>query len=166
VISSQWRNKIIFAFRRVWQVNTFDGEHEKLTIAYNLLRKDNYKMRDDLVKNFVPCYASRKYCNTISFNGNVYKCTAKESLHKDSLGYLDENGIIQWHIKNFENIYYKSLFNNSECLKCKYLPICMGPCPKKYEINKFRTPNFYCNRQKTGLFKIEDSILNYCIDNS
>jgi uncharacterized protein len=126
---------------------------------------DGYTTPVDLIQNFVPCYASRKYYNAISFNGNVYKCTVKESLHKDSLGCLDENGIIQWHVENFENIYYKPLFDNKKCLQCKYLLICMWPCTKRFKDNRLKNPNFRCSQGIVNGFEFEDSMLNYYKEN-
>lgn len=162
IISLEWRKKIGFTFRRVWQVNSFNEERKKLITASSIIRKKGYAMSVDLIQNFVPCYVSRKFYNTISFNGCVYKCTVKEILHKDSLGYLDENGVIQWHIKDFEAIYYTPLFDNKICLQCKYLPICMGPCTRRFEDNKLKIPDFYCSQGVTNGFKFEDSMLNYC----
>jgi uncharacterized protein len=162
IISPKWRNKIGFSFRRIWQVDSVNEERQKLVTASSLIKKTGYAMSVDLIQNFVPCYASRKYYNTISFNGSVYKCTVRENLDKDSLGYLDENGIIQWYIKDFEDIYYKPLFDNKECLQCKYLPVCMGPCTKRFEKNRLKTPDFYCSQGIINGFKFEDSMLNYC----
>jgi uncharacterized protein len=161
IISPECRSKIRFIFRRVWQVNSVSEEQKKLIVASSILQKKGYTANIDLIQNFIPCYASRKYCNTISFNGDVYKCTAKEMLHKDALGYLDKNGIIQWHNKDFETIYYKPLFDKKKCLQCKYLPVCMGPCTRRLEDNGLKAPDFYCRKKISGL-EFEDSMLNYC----
>lgn len=166
IISQKWRKKIGFTFRRVWQVKPFDEERELLQIGSSLLQNEGYNMEADFTQNFVPCYASRRYYNTISFNGNVYKCTVKDDLHNDSLGYLDDDGIIQWHIKDFERIYHKPLFDNEHCLQCKYLPICMGPCTRRYEENKLKIPKFVCVRDKVNGLKFEDSLMYYCINSS
>ncbi|MDR1116597.1 MAG: radical SAM protein [Tannerella sp.] len=162
IISPNLRDKIRFIFRKVWQVDFVHEERQKLTAATSIIQKTGYTGNSDLIKDFVPCYASRKYYNTISFDGKVHKCTAKDNLHKDSLGHLDENGIIQWHVKDFETVYYKPLFENEKCLQCKYLPICMGPCPKRLENNGLKTPDFICHRGKINGFEFEDSMLNYC----
>ena len=162
IISSEYRNKIEFAFRRVWQVKAFNDEHEKLKELYSILQKDGYGTSIDIIPNYTPCYTSRIYYNTISFNGGVYKCTVKKDLQKDSLGYLDENGIIQWRVKDFEKIYHRPLFRNKTCMACKYLPICMGPCTQKYETNGLKIPKFKCIKGVTNGFEFEDSILNCC----
>lgn len=162
IISKECRNKIGFAFRRVWQVKPFKGERELLKIGSRILRDEGYIVNVDLMQQFVPCYASRKYYNTISFDGSVHKCTVKEDLHKSSLGCLSENGEIQWKIKDFEKIYYEPIFNNQQCMKCKYLPICMGPCTRRFEENGLKMPTFLCPIGMTNGLEFEDSILNYC----
>lgn len=162
IVSIEHRNKITFAFRRVWQVDFVKNERNKLKAASSLIRKEKYKVNADLTQSFIPCYTSRKFYNTISFNGDVHKCTVKDNLHEDSLGFLDKNGIIQWRIKKMEDIYYKPLFDNKECLGCRYLPVCMGPCTRRFEENGLKPPKFLCSKGLINGFEFEDSMLNYC----
>lgn len=37
--------------------------------------------RLDIIWDFVPCYANRKYYNAINYNGDVLKCTACNDLY-------------------------------------------------------------------------------------
>lgn len=155
------RNKIVFTLKKVWQVPHFKDENKKLKKASFLINKNKFKEDVGLNLLNIPCYASKKYYNAISFNGNIYKCTAREKMHADSLGYLTENGQIQWYRSDFETKYYTALFDNEDCLKCKSLPICMGPCSKGLEVNKLNIPKHNCNR-KSNDQRFENSILKYC----
>ncbi len=165
IIHSSNKHKITFLFRKIWQVVQVKDDRSKLKEALNLLVDLGYKNAIDFNSNYVPCYASQKYYNTISFNGNVYKCTAKNSMHENSLGHLNGDGTIKWNIDDFERKYYKQpLFENDKCLKCKYLPLCMGPCSRRLEDNGLEKPKFYCTGRANG-FKFEDTILSYCEQN-
>lgn len=165
IILSSNKHKITFLFRKIWQVAQVKDDRSKLKEALKLLTDLGYKNAVDFNSNYVPCYASQKYYNTISFNGNVYKCTAKNSMHENSLGHLNEDGTIKWKIDDFERKYYKQpLFENDKCLKCKYLPLCMGPCSRRLEDNELKKPKFYCTGRANG-FKFEDTILSYCEQN-
>lgn len=164
VIDPNIKSKIEFSFKKIWQVDHVERGEEKLKEAFSLIKKQNFGVTTDFCADSVPCYANLKYYHAISFNGNVYKCTAKESMHENSLGYLEESGLIQWKDKKFEDKYYKPLFENQDCIDCRYLPVCMGPCPQHIENHKLETPKVGCTR-KHDLSRFEDSISNYCEQN-
>lgn len=163
IISPENKKNIEFLFRKVWQVPHFKNETEMLKTASSLIKKKQFNEEIGFNVYNIPCYASKKYYNTISFNGNVYKCTAKNSMHSDSLGYLNDDGTIKWHHKDFDNVYYTALFENEECIGCKHLPICMGPCPQKFEENNLIRPAFKCPK-RMNMDKLEAPILTYCTE--
>lgn len=75
------------------------------------------------------CYADKKYQATINYNGDVFKCTARDFESKSREGVLLEDGTIEWnsiHSKRMD-----SKFKNAPCLSCKLLPICNGGCSQQ-----------------------------------
>jgi radical SAM protein with 4Fe4S-binding SPASM domain len=73
----------------------------------------------------VRCYADRYYHSVINYDGKIYKCTA-HTAHED--GILHDNGIIEWNHKTLVQLYSNATFENKRCIKCKHLPLCLGPC--------------------------------------
>lgn len=108
----------------------------------------------DIIWDFVPCYANRKYYNAINYSGDVLKCTACDDLYdKEPHGKIGADGSIIWD-KNFIAKYEAKSFENPSCLSCRYLPICMGICPRDYRKVS------YCKLNGLDM-KIEDAIVNY-----
>lgn len=77
------------------------------------------------------------FCETISSwswsfapNGRVYKCTNDLGNIDESVGYLDQSGKIKWNYNLVKWLTFNP-FEEERCMKCKYLPICMGGCPYK-----------------------------------
>lgn len=119
-----------FSFHEVWQeekeitqdiqevVNNFRS------LGLNTLYKG---VNNDSVRN--SCYADKKYQATINYNGDVFKCTARDFESANREGVLNENGVIDWNDKFEKRM--NSKFNNAPCLSCKLLPICNGGCSQQ-----------------------------------
>ncbi len=77
---------------------------------------------------------------------------------KDARGYLDEKGNVVWNVQSNERAH--NIFDvNSACQECKYLPICMGPCPATREKNKGKIE---CNiSDRDTIFS--NQIIKYCM---
>ena len=117
---------IFYSLHKVWQVESnLDSEIK------NLLKE--FKNRNmnvgtgnsiDTVRN--SCYGDKKNQATINFNGDVYKCTARDFKPENREGVLMDDGTIAWNDKYYQRM--ESKFNNPPCLACNILPICNGSC--------------------------------------
>ena len=126
-ISELDRQFLSFSFHEVWQEEkelTRDIQaivHEFRKKKFNTLFEGN---NTDAMRN--SCYADKKNHATINYNGDVFKCTARDFESKSREGLLNKDGIIEWN-----EIYERrmsSKFKNAPCLECKLLPICNGGC--------------------------------------
>jgi uncharacterized protein len=72
------------------------------------------------------CYADKRYQATINYNGEVFKCTARDFKDNSGEGRLSSNGEIVWNDK-FE-IRMNAKFKNKPCMECAILPLCAGGC--------------------------------------
>lgn len=83
----------------------------------------------------------------------ILKCTACNDLYDNkSHGTLNVNGSITWD-KDFMKKYEAKSYENETCLACKYLPICMGVCPRDYG-------KPYCKLDRAD-YQIEDILVDY-----
>lgn len=134
---------IQFGFHQVWQEET-NLNNEILAMIQCF--KDhglqtNYSKFSDTVK--FSCYGDKMNQATINYNGDVFKCTARDFKTENREGILMDDGIIQWNEKYYNRMNAK--FNNSPCLKCNILPICNGSCSqnaldsknKEYCVNNY-----------------------------
>lgn len=86
-------------------------------------------MSNSIVPNNVvnSCYADKRNSVVINYNGDIFKCTARDFTKAAREGYIDEQGELVWENDSLErrmNIKFK----NKPCLSCKILPICNGGC--------------------------------------
>lgn len=60
----------------------------------------------------------------------------------------------------FLECFNKKRFENKRCLACRYLPVCMGICPRNYNKETGEEIPYYC-KMKQHTYKFEDSIINF-----
>jgi uncharacterized protein len=128
------RKKIYIHFERVWQTkNKVDEEQKKLLIcALKRFIKAGFVVDQGIFKGKpYACPAETSQFGIINYDGSVHKCNGR-TLTKDSEeGRLQENGVIEWNEQKISKRIGLSTFENPKCLRCKMLPMCMGPCSQK-----------------------------------
>jgi uncharacterized protein len=140
-IPKKYRQNIFPDFQRVWQT-------KKSKMEDNPFLLDIYKqccflgynteipMGFHIGKSF-RCYADRYYHSIINYDGKVYKCTL--NMDKED-GTLLDNGEITWNKQTLIQLYSNATFENKKCLRCKHLPLCLGPCSQQAK----RKSNSFC----------------------
>ncbi len=127
-ISENEKQYMSFSFHEVWQ------EEKNLTVdiseIVDIYRGNgficSYKgERSASIKN--SCYADKLNQAVINYNGEVFKCTARDFNSESKEGILNSEGTITWNDK-FQKRIYDLRFKNKPCLECKILPICNGGC--------------------------------------
>lgn len=131
-----------FTFHKVWQLES--------SLEYDVRHYiDKYKNSDFYVDGAVfdsvrgSCYADKYNQAFINYNGDVFKCSARDFESKSKLGELEQNGTITWNEKKF--IRQNAKFQNKPCQTCSILPVCGGGCSqvayenlgKDYCVNDF-----------------------------
>lgn len=160
LISEENKSKILIMPKKVWQ----EEKSDLLSVNVERIKKGFEEKgfnvcKLDLIFNFVPCYACQKHYNAINYNGHVVKCTAHDDLYsKEPPGMLQSDGTVVWK-ENFFRQFDLKLFENKRCLACKYLPVCMGACPREYQSNE-QGQSFRC-KQEGVLESIKDSIIGF-----
>ncbi len=116
-----------FSFHEVWQEEK--DIHSDIQSIVDLFRRERFTtyfkgINLDTVRN--SCYADKKNHATLNYNGEVFKCTARDFKSNLKEGQLNSEGKIDWNEKYFDRL--NSKFKNPPCLECSILPICNGGC--------------------------------------
>lgn len=156
LIDPEVRKQIGVALKKVWQERVDKSFATAISDIMDLFEDSGYQVqRLNHNLHFIPCYANKEYYNAINFNGNVVKCTACDDLYnKNALGKLTNQGTIEWN-DGIDLKYQSKSFENSRCLKCKFLPLCMGLCPRN-----FLRGDTYCKYEGEDM-NLEYSLLNF-----
>jgi uncharacterized protein len=147
-LSLDAKSHITISLHKVWQENELDFE----TDLYQLIENMKIRIHQLGLKNIPAgsidaishgCYADKRNHATVNYNGDVFKCTARDFETKSRTGVLNDQGTIEW------DPVYKKRFDirlkNKPCLDCSILPICGGGCSqlaienegKDYCVNDF-----------------------------
>lgn len=112
-----------FSFHKVWQ----EPESEELfakreTLKQEIMTADiESNINSYLGDNLKPCYADFDNHIVVNYNGDIYKCTARDFKPEHRLGYLDDSGKV---VYNTTTAKWEDRRITKQCLTCKLLPIC------------------------------------------
>lgn len=140
------RKKIIIHLERVWQTRgTSNKQGKPIKDVVNLFILNGFRISYlNLYRRSYSCNVSKVNQLSISYNGDVYKCTGRNFTDKMLVGKLNHDGIIDWKDDKVNNYISIKTYENEMCKTCKLLPLCWGPC---------------CQKQ---LEKTSNSLQNYC----
>ena len=139
-ITDKDKTYLNFSFHEVWQEEKdITQEIQEIVNKYRALNMNTlYKGSNlDTVRN--SCYADKANFATINYNGELFKCTARDFESKSREGILTDEGVIEWNEKHERRM--NSKFKNPPCLTCSILPICNGGCSQQAVENEGRE---YC----------------------
>lgn len=143
-ITLEDREYITFSFHEVWQEEKdLKADISNIVEEFRLHGLNTGYIGESTASIKNSCYADKLNHATINYNGDVYKCTARDYTESSREGVLEEEGIISWNDK-FQKRIYDTRFQNKPCLECTILPICNGGCSQH---------------------RIENSDVDYCVYN-
>ncbi|MEG0519444.1 MAG: radical SAM protein, partial [Bacteroidales bacterium] len=105
---------VTFSYHKVWQANQ-TKEMKKIVAKYE-------KSTTLINTSFNHCYADKENSVVINYNGDVYKCTARDFSPELREGFLGIDGEIIFNQRYHTRM--NSRFYNKHCLECSIFPIC------------------------------------------
>ena len=163
--SPEVRSRLNFDMHRVWQTYDESKPGEDTDLYETLMKfEDAGFIAGSSANEFVlhrgkKCYADKWYQAVVNYDGNVYKCTARDFNEANAEGRLLESGEIAWNEEKQNRRFHRSPMARERCRDCKLLPLCMGPCSQQMiEIGEPER-NSYC-----WLDHLELSVADYVID--
>ncbi|MDP1814038.1 MAG: radical SAM protein [Leadbetterella sp.] len=137
------KDYLLIDFHRVWQDT--EGEDIVLSVDNNIKK---IKALGIPVTHLAPnnvhdsCYADKRNSAVINYNGDLFKCTARDFSTVKRAGYLDETGELIWETGYLEKR-MSVKFKNPPCLSCRLLPICNGGC-SQHAMEAIEKGDEYC----------------------
>ena len=124
-ISNNDKKYLKFGFYKVWQVE--EGLEENLDKYITEFRNLGFKVTSVSLGGIKSsCYADKKNQALINYNGDVFKCTARDFTKENREGILNDKGEIEWN-ERYKKRFDKK-YTNKPCLECSIFPICKGGC--------------------------------------
>lgn len=164
-IKEELKGRIEFDFHQVWQDKHKGGDlSDKLTYIRATFRNSGFKVTHaSQHRIFNSCYADKENGCVINFNGDVFRCTAKDFCTFPRDGFLNDNGVVEWE-NNSDIIRKNAKLHNKFCQTCRIAPLCGGGC-SQYSVDNLHREYCICNfneeeKNKTILAHMENTIIN------
>ncbi len=128
-LSEAEKSYLLVDFHRVWQEDNSDSLSDALPQVIAAFKKEGFHINSHYSPNNVvnSCYADKKNSAVINFNGDIFKCTARDFTTAKREGYIDDSGDIIWENDSL-NRRIHAKFHNKPCLSCRIMPLCNGGC--------------------------------------
>lgn len=158
--SNEMKSILFINLQQVWQDKDAHPNIDLSAIMDNIIytfRKmgfNSYHYVSDKIS--ASCYADKMNEVLINYNGDVFKCTARDFCTENRYGYLDHSGNIVWDERLLEER-MNSRFKNLSCFDCRIAPICSGGCSQILMENKQKDYCMYGHSEK----KKDEIILDY-----
>lgn len=138
-IPNEERGYINIDFQRVWQ--DIEGPKNDNTDEVASSFIEEFKQLGYQVSSYnTPqsalhlCYGDRLNQVLINYDGNVFKCTARDFTDQNALGKLLTDGRIEWKDEQIKER-QQCKFSHAACYQCSIAPLCGGGCSQHaYEL--------------------------------
>ena len=137
-------------FQQVWQDVKTKSQEKSIELLKEKFTRNSLCDSSILTNNY-RCYADCENRMVINYNGDIYKCTAREFLPEKREGVLCEDGKILLNENYNKRMLTKH--SNKVCLGCSIFPICMGMC-SQYLLETDETLTCPYGRDKNSKKKI------------
>jgi len=127
------KDYLLIDYHRVWQNDKIDDVNIIVDKNVEMIKEQGFNVKSssyncENVRG--SCYADKRNSAVINYNGDVFKCTARDFKTENRSGYLNENGEIVWENDSLEHR-MQVKFHNKPCFTCRILPICNGGCTQQ-----------------------------------
>lgn len=171
-LPQEQKHLVNFTFQRVWQDNEGDASQVEQQVEHIERAFEQAGLFVNNAKSYIVpyCYADGVNTAVVNYNGDLFKCTARDFAPKSKEGTLAADGTLRWNERLRKRM---SIRHGSDtCLQCRIYPICHGgcsqmkleapdgisSCPKGYDDDKIKKimegRALYlltsCKRQKPG----------------
>ena len=127
-LSDEERKFIRFDLQHVWQDANYDKKlfEDRLVALRETLVGKRFSVGE--LRRISPyrCYADRVNHIVVNYNGDLYKCTARDFIPENREGFLDKEGRVSWNDKFERRNSVK--YGNAACRACRIFPLCHGRC--------------------------------------
>lgn len=151
-LPQEQKHLVNFTFQRVWQDNEGDASQVEQQVEHIERAFEQASLFVNNAKSYIVpyCYADGVNTAVVNYNGDLFKCTARDFAPKSKEGTLAADGTLRWNERLRKRM---SIRHGSDtCLQCRIYPIChdgcsqmkleapdgISSCPKGYDDDKIK----------------------------
>lgn len=123
------RKNIVCNFHQVWQ--TIDDNQEsqirhRVEKVAAFFHESGFESNSEHTYYRYVCYGDRTNHAVVNYNGDLYKCTAREFSPSTREGVLTHDGELKWNSRFTDRMAIK--YADKACRECSIMPVCNGGC--------------------------------------
>jgi uncharacterized protein len=124
----QYSPLVRFSMQQIWQAKETKELIHEVNKTHDKLKSLNISSNRSGI-NTDRCYADKENCIVINYNGDIYKCTARDFKPEIREGILNPDGTVTYNERYHERMNIK--YNNKTCYDCVIFPVCTT-CTQKH----------------------------------
>lgn len=129
------RKNTYVILKKVWQVSKDKVNKELLHEAIQKFLDTSFLLDYYIMPKGSVCFAERNKHVLFNYDGKVFKCSTIKFEDSEVLGYLNySTGHLNWDLNKIST-WHKDM-TPEKCEKCKWFPVCLGPCNKQIIANE------------------------------
>lgn len=110
-----------FTLQRLWQCTASSKLQEKVEALRNYIADKGFSPDEYNMSVSPHCYADYDGSIVVNYNGDLFKCTARDFLHDNRIGELGKDGNIEYTSRAK---LYRDFPFFKDCDECAILPVC------------------------------------------
>lgn len=120
--------RITLSLHRVWQVSQEESNEEALFAFITKMKQLGIPLsvQGYSLSTCTVCYADKINSCVVNYNGDVFKCTARDFSTENRCGKLNDQGIISWQYDRLKEYCMYSV--PEQCSNCILFPSCPSLC--------------------------------------
>ncbi len=128
------RKKVYIHFERVWQTEG-ESTKENKDLFRQILRdfiETGFCVNQGTFRGYpYSCPSDIRSSIVFNYDGTIHKCNGRTLSKQTQYGVLNKDGTLDIDEEKMAKRLSVATFEHKECLQCKMLPVCMGPCSQK-----------------------------------
>lgn len=127
-LPQEQKHLVNFTFQRVWQDNEGDASQVEQQVEHIEGAFEQAGLFVNNAKSYIVpyCYADGVNTAVVNYNGDLFKCTARDFAPKSKEGTLAADGTLRWNERLRKRMPIRH--GSDTCLQCRIYPICHGGC--------------------------------------
>lgn len=129
-LSDEKRKFLKVSFHQVWQTKEMNNlsYSNELRLVKQKFIDANFNVASSSSRSMIynSCYADKRNEVVVNYNGDIFKCTAREFTKENREGIINDRGEVEWNTRHKSRMMAK--LNNRPCQECPILPLCGSGC--------------------------------------
>lgn len=153
-LSDEERRHLTFDFHKVWQDECSEEVSNEIESTHERYLNDGFQSNNEIPGFSTSlCYADHEHNLVVNYDGNIFRCTARDFSPEKAEGHILADGTVEWYPA--ADVRRKIKFGSDQCRVCDIFPVCHASCSqdKIENISKNSCPRNFSEQDKRDIIR-------------